>query len=69
MGNGLTREWFEKIADPKEVEAFDRSHGIFIHTTPKCDHDWSGPEVKFENGASVTCAKCGMSAIDDAMRS
>lgn len=31
----------------------------------KCDHDWSGREVKFENGSSASCAKCGVLAIDE----
>lgn len=37
---------------------------ITIIIEPKCEHDWTGPDVKFENGASVSCAKCGMLAID-----
>ncbi len=41
---------------------------ITVVITPKCDHDWSGREVATKNGRSVSCAKCGMLAIDDAMR-
>lgn len=69
MGNGLTREWFEKIASPEAVADFDRSHGIFIHTIPKCDHDWTGPEVAIDQGSSISCAKCGMLAINHDIQS
>lgn len=36
---------------------------------PQCadgkeDHSWDGPEVRLENGASVSCSKCGRLAID-----
>lgn len=36
---------------------------------PKCDHVWNGPEVRFVYGGSVSCSKCGMLAIDEAMKS
>lgn len=29
---------------------------------PKCEHDWSGPEVEIGGAVSVTCAKCGWAA-------
>jgi hypothetical protein len=35
---------------------------------PQCkdggEHDWSGPTIELERGASVSCAKCGALAID-----
>jgi hypothetical protein len=39
---------------------------------PQCsdgteNHDWSGPVQRFGNGGTVTCAKCGMAAIDYSM--
>jgi hypothetical protein len=42
---------------------------VFLHITPKCEHDWSGPEVKVEYGSSVSCAKCGGLAIIEDMKS
>lgn len=43
--------------------------GLFVHAIPKCDHDFTGPEVAIENGSSRSCVKCGLLAITDAMRS
>ena len=64
MSNKFSRSAFERIASPEAVADFDRSHGVFVHITPKCDHDWTGPEVAIENGSSVSCAKCGTLAIN-----
>ncbi len=69
MSKKSSRSAFEWMASPEAVAEFDRWHGITMHITPKCEHDWTGPEVKIEHGSSVSCAKCGMLAIDDAMRS
>lgn len=35
-----------------------------------CEHDWSGPEWRSEDGcaASVTCARCGCTAMGHDMR-
>lgn len=51
---------------------------LFFHATPSCrcecdtggpcEHKWDGPEEEYENGSSVTCSKCGMSAISHSMR-
>jgi hypothetical protein len=42
-----------------------------IACSPKCiggkDHQWDGPIVKLERGGSVSCSKCGMLAIEEAM--
>ena len=64
QNKGLSRQWFEKIASPEAIAEFD-SGRLTIAVTPRCEHDWSGPEIKFPNGASVSCAKCGALAIDD----
>ena len=32
-----------------------------------CDHRFDGPSVKLENGGSVTCSKCGMTAMNHDM--
>jgi hypothetical protein len=39
---------------------------------PQCvdgteNHDWSGPVVQLDNGASSSCAKCGQLAIEVSM--
>ena len=36
---------------------------VFLHITPKCDHDADGPEVAIENGSSRSCSKCGKLSI------
>lgn len=33
-----------------------------------CEHKWDGPEKEIEFGFTVTCSKCGMSAISHDMR-
>jgi len=33
-----------------------------------CEHKWDGPDVEIMNGFSVTCSKCGMTAIGHDMR-
>jgi hypothetical protein len=30
----------------------------------KCEHVWVGPVVELDNGATLTCSKCGAWAID-----
>lgn len=67
MGKGLSRSFFEKIAGPGVVAEFDR--GLTVAITPKCDHDWTGPEIVIDHGSSVSCAKCGKLAIDHDMQS
>jgi hypothetical protein len=32
-----------------------------------CEHKWDGPTVRFENGASVTCSRCGMDAMSHSL--
>ena len=32
-----------------------------------CEHKWDGPNQEFLNGVSVTCSRCGMTAIQHAM--
>jgi hypothetical protein len=39
---------------------------------PQCvdgteDHDWTGPVVKLDNGASSSCSKCGQLSISVSM--
>lgn len=63
MSNKFSRSAFERIASPEAVAEFDRSHEVFVHTTPKCDHDSDGPEVTIENGSSRSCSKCGKLSI------
>lgn len=70
MSDKFSRSVFERIASPEAVAAFDRSHGLTVAVCgSKCDHDWTGPEVAFENGSSVSCAKCGELAINHDMKS
>lgn len=45
-----------------EVFAEDPIKCIEQHYKRDCDHDFTGPWVKFHNGGSVTCAKCGIDA-------
>lgn len=33
------------------------------HYKTDCDHKWDGDAVEFDNGWSVTCRHCGMTAI------
>lgn len=33
------------------------------HYVKDCEHDWSGPWKEIDGGGTVTCAKCGMSAM------
>ena len=45
---------------------------VFLHMTPKpdaCEHQWDGPYVDIENGTSITCSKCGMSAYQHSLMS
>ena len=51
MGKGLSRSWFEKIAGPGIVEAFDRQPVI----CPECRGERRG-----EDGA--LCKRCGGNA-------
>lgn len=32
-----------------------------------CEHKWDGPWKELERGGSVTCSRCGMTAIDHDM--
>lgn len=32
-----------------------------------CAHDWTGPEVNIGRGSSISCAKCGMLAIENSL--
>jgi hypothetical protein len=34
------------------------------HWVKDCEHEWDGPTEYFMRCASVTCSKCGMTAID-----
>jgi hypothetical protein len=40
------------------------------HYVRDCDHDWTGPEHRSEDGSisSATCARCGVVAIYHDMR-
>jgi len=38
------------------------------HYVKDCGHSFTGATVKFENGSSVTCFKCGMLAINHDMK-
>jgi hypothetical protein len=33
------------------------------HYVRDCGHKWDGPWVEFENGGSVSCSVCGMTAM------
>lgn len=37
---------------------------IKLHWKQDCDHIFDGPVKHFNNGGSVTCSKCGITAID-----
>lgn len=37
------------------------------HYRRDCDHQWDGKEIAIHHGASITCSKCGMSAINHDM--
>lgn len=30
----------------------------------KCNHEFDGPIVEYDHGATVTCSKCGAWAVD-----
>ena len=45
---------------------------LFLHITPKdtCEHKWDGPDYESEGGLcfSVTCSRCGITAMSHSMR-
>lgn len=40
---------------------------VFVHITPKCEHDFKGWR-EFENGGEQVCTKCGIGAMSDSLR-
>ena len=48
--------------DPRKEEVT-----VFVCGVKTCKHVWDGPQVEFENGATVTCSKCGEWAINVSM--
>ena len=42
---------------------------IFIHTTPKCEHEFAGwREFEDGNGGEQVCTKCGIGAMSASLR-
>lgn len=42
---------------------------LFIHVTPKCDHDFKGWRTFDDgNGGEQVCSKCGTGAMSDSLR-
>lgn len=50
-----------------ELSKKDTLKCIEQHYVRDCDHKWDGPDKDFENGSSVTCSKCGMTALSHDM--
>jgi hypothetical protein len=55
-----------------DVQPEDRGVTAFVCGRRWCqkegqEHDWSGPAVEFDGGASVTCARCGIDAMTDSL--
>lgn len=56
-----------RSANVVEVKVGDES--IFIHVTPKCEHEFAGwREFEDGNGGEQVCAKCGMGAMSASLR-
>jgi hypothetical protein len=64
----MADEWSSNPADkeeaPKEITRYACGPQCIDGTDT---HDWTGPVVTLENGASSSCAKCGQLAIDVSM--
>lgn len=42
---------------------------VFVHVTPKCDHDFQGwREFADGRGGETVCTKCGMGAMSWSLR-
>ena len=60
---GLTKDEAQRIL------AAITNTGVFIHVTPKCDHDFAGwRDFEDGNGGEQVCKKCGMGAMTDSLR-
>jgi hypothetical protein len=59
----------EDVKGPKQKIILDSGEEIFIHITPKCDHDFQGwREFKDGNGGETVCTKCGVGAMSWSLR-
>ncbi len=55
---------------PGQCEVFKEDAGECIrrHYRHDCEHVFDGPSVKIDGGGSVTCSRCGMTAMDHDIR-
>lgn len=62
------RRILQELAAELAAETGCKPPDITIYCCPPpCDHRWDGKEASFDNCVSVTCSKCGVSAIDASM--
>lgn len=64
------KSWFvfQGIIEPEWIVDIKRKPCLCDCPHGECHHDWSGPPVDIKNGFSVTCAHCGLAAIDHDVR-
>ena len=54
---------------PEPVKVEVAGTEIFIHVTPKCDHDFQGwRDFSDGHGGETVCTKCGMGAMAWSLR-
>ena len=61
-------DWRPGLASVIE-KRLDRLNSIFIHITPKCEHDFKGwRDFDDGRGGEQVCSKCGTGAMSDSLR-
>jgi hypothetical protein len=68
--HGIQKVWNGLLQEMRGCpDCNDAGEGVFVHVTPKCEHDFKGwRELKDGRGGETVCTKCGMGAMSWSLR-